>query len=369
MNDINMNFELKILTPIIISADENQRLDPYINMVEKDDGVGILDLEKLDEIFISDKYLFDEYIEILRNQSANSKDKFKIKKLLNKKRIKLDSVILKTIPYAYQIRNLTQITQCVKSRGIAYIPGSSIKGAIRTAILYDRTREKLNYKFIENKQNIYSNKKIYVGQEEFRSNPKSVQDDIFKNIIVRDTNLLKSINTKIYNVKNLNLYKSIKRNELELTLPMLVECISEEQKLETSIKIKEKMFDDRRTFVNKEDFYNRVNSYYEDLLNREIEVFEKLRDESKYKIINEYNTLLSRIKELRNNKNGFILRVGKLKGLFSNTVDIGFNDEELQKININKKGKKGEFPTSRWVITNMDSVIGTLGWIELKERG
>lgn len=368
MKDMNINFDLKVLTPTIIAADESQRLDPYINTVEKDNGIGILDLDKLDKILFSDKYLADEYLKILRNQSANSNDKFKIQKLLDKKRIKLDTVISKTIPYAYPIKNLTQITQCMKSRGKPYIPGSSIKGAIRTAVLYDRTKENLDGKFIELKQNMYRGRNAYVGQEEFRNNPKSVQEDIFKNMIVRDTNLSKDLNTKIYQIKNLNLYKSITSNELELTLPILIECISEEQNLETSIKIKKEMFDDKRVFINKEDFYNKVNSYYEDVLNREIEVFTKLKDESKYKIIDEYNTLLSRIEEFRENKDGFILRVGKLKGIFSNTLDVGFNDEELQKLNINKKRKKGEFPTSRWVITNMNSVVGTLGWIELKER-
>lgn len=348
--------EIKTLSPAVITAEDSKKLSPYIDFILEKGEVVILDKDKITDILIEKEAEFNLYIDILKNKSSNSRDKFQIKDLLKRNHINLEEVTEKRIK-CYSNKSV-EISQCMKSRGFAFIPGSSLKGGIRTAILYHKSKGTIDERFIN--RNI-GFKKTYVGEDFFRENPKRVNEDIFKNLIIRDTLINKNINTAIYEIQSFNLYKSTKINEPYLSLQVLVEAIDKNQLFETEIVLKDEF--------NKEELFTHINNFYEKVINKELEEISKFKGEEVKGLINQYNMLLDKIRELKESNSGFIMRIGKLKGLFSNTITVDLNNDLLYMIaNDKKKRKKGEFPTSKWIVSKDGMLTEGLGWIEAKER-
>lgn len=354
-NDI-INLEIKTFSPIVILNDNNNKLSPYVDIVKDKNDFVLLDVDKIAEILISDEEYYNKYLEILRNKRSNSRDKYTIKNLLHDKNINLEEVEAGRIKCNGDIRGNVEINTCIKSRGIAYIPGSSLKGGIRTAVLYN----KIEKNTVVDKKRIFPEE--YVGQDVFRKYPKVVQDDIFKNLIIRDTDIDAEVKTSIYEARSINIYKDINSEKLNLDMKMLLEGIDKNQTLYSQMILKNKFF-------TKEDLFYKINDFYEKVISKEIDEISKVKFSEKNVIINEYNLLLEKIKEFKKDNNGFISRVGKLKGFFSNTLAAELNDDEIYTLiaRLKKKRKKGEFPTTKWVVLRNDGIEGTFGWIEVRE--
>ncbi|MBV7275128.1 type III-A CRISPR-associated RAMP protein Csm5 [Clostridiaceae bacterium UIB06] len=351
-----LNLEIKTLSPVAILDDSNSKLSPYIDIVKDKDDFILLDIDKISDILIKDEEYYNKYLQILRNNRSNSRDKYTIRNLLQDKHIKLEEVEAGRIKCGCNIKGNVEINTCIKSKGIPYIPGSSLKGCIRTAILYN----KIDKNDIVGKKTIFTRE--YIGQDIFRKNPKSVQEDIFKNLIIRDTEIDSNIQTSIYEARSINIYKDINSEKLNLDMKILLECIDKKQTLNSQIVLKGNDF-------TKEDLFYKINDFYEKVVNKELEEICKVRFNEKDILINEYNLLLEKIKKFKKDKNGFIARVGKLKGFFSNTLAAELSDNEIYSLVIDqkKKRKKGEFPTTKWVISSDNDIRGTFGWIEVKE--
>lgn len=89
--------------------------------------------------FLLDRNLIDDYIQEVENQGRN----FNLSYFLNSKKVNLDSNVLEFLSNRRKIKTLHNISAMVEFHplirdGFAnpYIPGTSIKGVIRTAILY-----------------------------------------------------------------------------------------------------------------------------------------------------------------------------------------------------------------------------------------
>ncbi|OAA84797.1 type III-A CRISPR-associated RAMP protein Csm5 [Clostridium ljungdahlii] len=352
-----INLEIKTLSPVAILNDSNSKLSPYIDVVKDKDEFILLDVDKIADILINDKEYYNKYLEILRNKRSNSSDKYTIKNLLQDKNIKLEEVEAGRIKCSCNIKGNVEINTCIKSKGIPYIPGSSLKGGIRTAVLYNE----IDKNDLVGKKKIFS--KEYVGQDIFRKYPKRVQEDIFKNLIIRDTDIDANVKTSIYEARSINIYKDINCEKLNLDMKILLESIDQKQTMYSQMILKNKIF-------TKEDLFYKINDFYEKVINRELKEILKVRFNEKNVLINEYALLLEKIRMFKKDNNGFISRVGKLKGFFSNTLAAELSDNEIYSlvVNLRKKRKKGEFPTTKWVISSDNDIKGTFGWIEVKER-
>lgn len=351
-----INLKINTLSPVSIL--DGNKLSPYIDIIKdsRNKEIIILDIEKVSEVFINNKYNYDTYLNILRNDPTNRVSTINMEGLLKKARVNLDKVTLKRIKYDYSIKNLTEVSTCIKTRGVPFIPGTTIKGAVRTAMLYSRMDAKDLTNVLENKRS----KRTYVGEDIFRDNYKTIQSDILKNLIVRDTKIDEKINTSIYQVKSFNLYKCRKNNNFELDMPVLIESIDKNQVLNCQMIIKEKF--------DIEDIFDSINSFYEKVINREISELDKVSFVEKNILIDKYNLLINKVRNLKKSRSGFVMRIGKNKGFFNNTVLLDLDDEELFYA-IEKEYKKnrgvGEFPTTKWVVCDDDVIKDMLGWIEV----
>ncbi|BDR86766.1 type III-A CRISPR-associated RAMP protein Csm5 [Clostridium tetani] len=361
---IILNLNGEVLTPVHIGC--SKKYSPYLDIIKNENKIIVLDEEKIIEKLVLNDKVFEEYIDILKNRSPNSIEKYNIMNLLENNKIKIDEVKKYDLACGNTFNNLIEVNQVIKTRGVPYIPGSSIKGSIRTALICNKLlKNKIDFYKIRDISNLKNKRYSYIGQNIFRKNNKTIHEDIMKNLLVRDTDTISNSSLKVYLCRAINLYESIKNNDICVSIKSLNECIEKNTRITFSIIIK-------NSLCNKEELYNNINNFYEKVLIKEIEEMKKLKDLRIDIIISQYELLLNEINEFRKYNNGFILRIGGMKGIFSNTIDSILNEEELDYIrnsNKNRRKRTGEFPTTKWCIMDEnESIQATLGWIKVREE-
>jgi len=124
--------ELTTLTPLFIKGKD---LDYGEGMLRGKDGtVYLIDNDKLCE-YIAEKNKVDEYAEYFSQQDNSDRRSFSIDDFLKKEKIEPNQTEIQEL--AYGVTYLSQGKKFVQNgNGKHFIPGSSIKGAIRNAILW-----------------------------------------------------------------------------------------------------------------------------------------------------------------------------------------------------------------------------------------
>lgn len=133
-------FRLRTVTPVSIGADEADALSPYADYVLSPDGrqVYYLDQRQVEKAVLQ-AGLLDEYVTSIGNRMDNNRSDFDLDQFL-RNRLRLDpkSVARLVAPnHGLSRSNRLNLTAIVKDAGRPYLPGSSLKGSFRTAMLYD----------------------------------------------------------------------------------------------------------------------------------------------------------------------------------------------------------------------------------------
>jgi CRISPR-associated protein Csm5 len=134
------HFRLRTLTPVSIGADEADALSPYADYVLSPDGkqVYYLDQRKVEKAVLA-AGLLDEYVTSIGNRMDNNRSDFDLDQFL-RNRLKLDpkSVARIVAPnHGLSRSNRLNVNAIVKDAERPYLPGSSLKGSFRTAMLFD----------------------------------------------------------------------------------------------------------------------------------------------------------------------------------------------------------------------------------------
>jgi len=277
---------------------------------------------------------------IVQIESNSRPDKNLIKKYLNDvERYRLN--ISDT-----NINDINEIHQFIKTVDKPYIPGSEIKGAIRTAILYNIVRDNWqefkdilikNNKFVDDDKNNKIPKELeWRAFELERRVFGKTSDDIMKFFMVEDTETTKAQNLIIKKIGIINSRKNFSE---------YAECLKKDTKLETKIKI----FQNRKEFQEfkyKQYIINWKQSCYEyakDLIDAEKEYWKKYENQEVLKF---YQNL-----EKENTRENPLIRIGRFTGKLSHTIIL------VSKIT----GSNASFPKTRR-LTKENEV---LGWIKL----
>ena len=209
MEDYLINYELKIkiLTPVYIGSGYTVGKREYIHDKSKN-LVSFLDLEKLFK-GILDNGLYSEYEKYFTASNKNREMNVELKQFLERAGIGEDKYS-EWITYSeymgssnLRLQNTHEIQTFIKDAyGNPYIPGSSLKGAIRTILESCYIRKKYN-KFNKDRSDIFW--KIGKGRkpDDYESNVKittfhrritdekvkleNMQNDIMRGIIVGDS--------------------------------------------------------------------------------------------------------------------------------------------------------------------------------------
>ncbi|MFW6025302.1 MAG: type III-A CRISPR-associated RAMP protein Csm5 [Candidatus Woesearchaeota archaeon] len=347
-----MEFKIKTITPVHIGNGET--LSPYGDYIKDKDYIYIIDYSKL-ENYLRDnnesEEMIDEFVEIISKQAAGNKsDRYTIKNFFENNQLNFKEFSSAQIKLLGKINN-EEIHQTIKTGNRPIIPGSSIKGAIRTALLYNHLQED-GYK-------LYEMKKGYTGGEVLGK----YGDDQMKYLHVSDSSPLAPDSMVIIHTDRWNLKKK------KVTIPLVKEAIPIDQSMNIRIQSKAKSqnnVDTKFNYLlegNEDIIINKVNKFTKVNLKKEIDDLKAYGKPKLNNIISQYTEIYNKIVE--KNSNSMVLRVGAGKTFFNNTIANVLSENDLEKVRkeIDLADYK-PFPITRTVVSN-PQVSNTLGWIEL----
>jgi CRISPR-associated protein Csm5 len=247
-----MNF--RVLTPLHISSGQT--------------------LTKYEFIIKGSKFQFYSFDEIINYIDSKEIAKFLFNVGLEEffKHYNLNIKPTYEIPFHGTLKD--KVYEFIKLKNRVYIPGSSIKGAIRTAYLYRMIKNDVNLR------NKFLNAIRRRDKDFYRYMEKEI-DNVFRKILISDSDLFEpSECLKVVEIKHKN-------------LSLVVEVLRENFEFEIDIKFKYNNL--------KNEIDNAISEFSKDLVNY-------------LKSIGIYNNLA----DLEKSKK--LIRLGKFKGYFSNTI-------------------------------------------------
>ncbi len=239
-----------------------------------------------------------------------------------------------------------QIWEFIKENGKVYIPGSEIKGAIRTALFYKILKDKfdndqkLKYKFLEeykdclsgkNKGEIKSNYMKFSTRWEnivFRSGFKKIFDkefkftdakrDFLRFLLISDSDHKKPDQIlEIVDIISVGISRSFE--DLHETVKKGLD-FNIDIKITWKSKYKNTLSENYH-YLGFKHIRQACNTFAELVLNTEIEYFKKISFGQKKDLLKKLNQRLSFIK-FADEKKYLILRLGKHQGFHSTTINL-----------------------------------------------
>lgn len=240
------------------------------------------------------------------------------------------------------IQNQLLIFPFIRTEGetVPLIPGSSLKGAVRTAVINDLAK---NSKLPSPKdvKEEYSFESQVLGY-------KDGKDDPFRGIKIRD-NSLKKDDTIIREVKNVSKKKggSLEANNIQIICEVSHSSVTGKTiGFDTELLIDEELFATRflsKTF-NIEQIINSCKAFYKDKMEHEHKKFYKNSSVEK---------MSDQLLGMPEDKNTFLLRIGRFSGVESVTLDNYRNPKP--------PGNKAVWGTSR----NLTEGLYPMGWVKV----
>lgn len=336
----------------------------------------------MDELFMDEKFDIDGFLEDTKMGSFYLGERYGG----IAKRHTLYSIDASNDAMNYIRLRKPEILEFIKTGGKPYIPGSSIKGAIRTAIMWYILKEdkELHLEFIKYIRRILQNK-------ESRPDKKYVADEIEKKIFGKDPNhdamrLMQISDTppldfNSLKVGNVHILSTRRVGYGEKKFNLIVEIIRENSIAPIEIKIDE--FLERDDIVKELKFSTNLieciknfgeicNEYARDLIKYEINFFRMIDDGKLKRVIDFYQNLYD-----ETNKNAILLRVAWGTGWHGMTVGRLLDDDILERLRrtYNLGRRRDEqyfvkpFPKTRKVIFENGVAKYPLGWVKMEEIG
>lgn len=316
-----MKYKLQVLSPVHIG--NGQKLN-----------------ENLDFLLYRNKikvFSFDKLLSFLREEELESliDDRGSIKtNILKTKAEKHIDSILKYDMYTDVSDAVKDVSQFVKTaykdKLCPYIPGSEIKGFIRTAILYNAIKNNFNKYIVEFNQN----------SARYQRNKKPKEDNFANDFVSEKIFVKKYEKSKYHLTKDLLTSDSepICTNKLYVGMSKVfgtkrdikeyIECL--EQGTETTIDIKINQNTDRsiQNYATINNWMRDCYNFTKDLIQEEKRYWLRINHPSRTKVLE----LLEKI-EAQNKEDAPVLRIGKFCGYLSVTVAMalrGKNDMRIK---------------------------------------
>ncbi|WP_423792977.1 type III-A CRISPR-associated RAMP protein Csm5 [Methanocaldococcus indicus] len=325
-----MILKAELLSPIFIGCgDEYTQLDYYI----ENNKAKIVDLEKALQD-LGDINAINEISELILQNTFGNRVEINAKELLEEFNLNPEDYVVKEIYSEIKSNSRTRVKKFITTNNSYYIPGSSIKGAIRTAYLfkyYDNHFSEL-LKIINSREipihekGIAAEVKAIEGKINIKKGriQKNIQNDFFKYLKVSDSLELTKKKFRFIQTKRLKGTRTTKGIPINL-----------EAYYEGKFKFKIKVEDEFIKKVNEmlETNYKDGYELLKDICNNFSKTIVEYELNKRYnkEIINFYKDLLDEI----NNSNSIFLNLGFAGGFISKTLYLLFwkNDKSLSLFN------------------------------------
>lgn len=380
------NIELTTLSPLFIGTDQAKVLSPYTDFVvvgNKVTGFTLkyINKEKFKEVLMSQPEKIDEFTRLVRASmnESNTASEFSLRDFIEKGlRIPIEDLTetSKAIPDDTKHNGIDRF---ICNAGKPYIPGSTIKGAIRTALLYDWLCNTKNgtitlgeiKKIIDDYQGEKPDKKKKKELLYYKEQVKCFGDikwDVLKYLRISDTYpLSKDILTinKIQSGISFTKRKSIRNTD---AIPVWAELLPAGVTLKCSFTILPKVQGDFN-WLNKNDavetLLGKVYEFSKVNLERELSVFESGE-----------NINVPFYEEHSDNKftpRNVILRIGRGKTYYDNSIALALKKmyggklmtKFLNMIVVEKSiDDEMNFPSTRSFVMEKNNFV-PLGWVKM----
>ena len=357
--------KLRITTVTPVTIGSGAESSPYADYVIDNEQICFINKQKMVEKIMQkgDHYL-DLYVYGVANGMDNNRSEFNLKSfLLNNKIVQsIDDVVSSRCSFIGNPNNNLPIKGIIKSPlSKPYFPGSSIKGALKTILMYNWLKTNKN---AENTIEMVIND----GNFDWLEKQFEYKEDAISGKIIRK-NLIQQV-TDSQMLSN----DSIIVVDCNRKIPLRFECIAKDQTTEFELTLEKSKW---------EDLAAQANDYALTVLEREFDIIQK--DD---KLTNYYNQLAD-IEEKINEANSdtTYMRVGFGKGYYLNSLGIAIYDyvnqdgkevlydkfEKFINKQFAKKDKYGtiqeidleDFPKTRLFVTNTQE---PLGWVKIEKR-
>ncbi len=284
------------------------------------------------------------------------------------------ALIREKITFPNADRGKTEVSHCFTSNKRPVIPGSTLKGAIKTALFYDWLRksdegkevlQKMNNVLLTSgKQNLFDKQYNY-AKSQFLDKKDENEKPVFSDLSIGDTELFPVESLAIYKTERIHLVNSQNRNT-----PQVKMCI--EKGFSSNLSFKSKRWPYNASFIKKMNNF----AYNAILTEKEIldDEFVRIEDSLSNKLYDFYNELLDMIEQgEKSDRPEFYMRVGSGKSYFDNTMAMAIyetNKEAFKALReLYELGKapnkhfrlKEPFPITRTIISGLKL---PLGWVK-----
>lgn len=386
--------KLKTLSPVFIGGRQENELNKW-KYIKNGNTVYVVDELKL-AMALKNKGKIDEFCNYVKENTEEENRDARIDNFLydlKKEGIYLAEKISDLAKYSFNFDNTKfpsskSIKTCIKDAFlIPYIPGSSIKGFIRTAILYDflnyiknGDNEKFN-RLVEESIDQRNNKKaddkiiaetLAALARGENNNKEESYWDILKAIKISDaypnsSNIIKGYNARVFGSHYIPIALEGIKEGVELTFSIQIDSFIIKQ-------FKERLKEAENKVQNKaiKEYLNNIDKKLtlENLLticnNFSSKIMEKEKEYAQNNHFREIKTFYE-----NNNAKKNIIRIGYGSGLISTTIYLLMDADQIENVRKNffkRKTVKDNFPkTRRYIIDDRGDPKLPFGWCSIEE--
>ncbi|NUQ82508.1 MAG: type III-A CRISPR-associated RAMP protein Csm5 [Bacteroidetes bacterium] len=371
---------LETITPIFIGSEKGDVLSPYSDFIVEGNSLLILDTTKIIEDLINiSPDLIDRYTEGIKEKISNTRSNFDLKKFLT-------GHLGDLTPYVSRVSSITGrsdeksvISRFITNAGNPFIPGTTIKGAVRTAIIYHWLTENSEGKAQMNHMISFIKSKLGTNYARKDLSGMDIETKLFGSLSDKENGMdsrhFHFSDTTVIPAQYLEIRHVSRKKVFDLTQvsPQWSELLPANIKTGFSFSIESGI---RNHFLA--GFSNDpsgtllkcINAFSKASIEYEINRLSKSPD-LKGKTVKFYENLLEQLNQSQ--QKGF-LRLGRFKTYFDNSIGLAIRQidaelfeqfrkaMELGKNPITKKVVESGFPTTR---SFTESDLHPLGWVKI----
>ena len=368
---------LSTLSPVFI-GDGGEALSPDTDFIKQGNQVIIIDQQKMQDALAKNPSLIDEFVQGIRHFD-NNRSLFSLSDFITKRlNIPFSDVEQCRLPVEGEIQK-TPIRRFIASAGRAYIPGSTIKGAIRTAVLLDwllktnaGKKQLAEIRMFIEKKDWKALKQLDPEKECFGT----IARDVFKYLRVSDTAFFDDTSLSVSEIKRVSIKEqraNIQRKRSDI--PMWGEALNSGTKSTFTVSLLKPssltgfQFLDQQSIAELLDI---LNGQSRESCERELQELEHApRDFEPFRKF--YEKLLDAINKI--GVQDAIVRLGGGKTWFDNSIGFAIDQDEFGPeflfaayLKLLKLGNL-PFPSTRSAVLRNNLPAQPLGWVKISLEG
>jgi len=371
---VSHKVSLTTLSPVFIGAGEEHVLSPYSDFIQQGDSLVYIDTDKLQEAMQGDKALIDAYVKGMR-QFENNRSTFSLEDFITGTLgSAVDDFVTRTVRIEGNIRK-NHIRRFTATGGKPFIPGSSLKGAIRTAVLVDWLLNKPR-----GKKQLDQIRECVKKRDRKLLNSMNldhlcfgnIANDAFRHLRISDSEVIDRSNISVGEMKRVSLSSGKKKHkQKQSSIPQWSEILDRSVETNISFSMIAPFAKTGFDFLNSQsvdELFSIVNRVYKKSCRRELKMLNGLSLFNDFSLF--YKDLEQQITSLKSNE--AIFRLGGGKTWFENSIGFSIDSEKFGPESLFEKYldllldiKKIPFPSTRSAIVRHNVPVSPLGWVKL----